>query len=183
MTTFADLGLSQPVLQALDLKGYTVPTPIQEQAIPAVLKGRDLLGIAQTGTGKTAAFMLPSIDRLREADKQIPFKSCRMLVLAPTRELAMQISREFEWLYADTGARIVVAVGGMSVRAEQQQLTTDQRCDDRSKARNCRLCRIKSRGILAGGYVSDERVVDHETGSGREAEDVSRNNHPSDIGG
>ena len=60
-TTFADLGLSQPVLQALDLKGYTIPTPIQAQAIPAVLKGRDLLGIAQTGTGKTAAFMLSLI--------------------------------------------------------------------------------------------------------------------------
>ena len=87
MTLFSDLGLSQPVLQALDLKGYTTPTPIQEQAIPPVLAGRDLLGIAQTGTGKTAAFMLPAIDRLRESDKQVPFKSCRMLVLAPTREL------------------------------------------------------------------------------------------------
>ena len=80
---FEDLGLSQPVLQALDLKGYNNPTPIQAQAIPPVLEGRDLMGIAQTGTGKTAAFMLPSIDRLREADKQTPFKSCRMLVLAP----------------------------------------------------------------------------------------------------
>ncbi|QYU67383.1 DEAD/DEAH box helicase [Leptolyngbya sp. 15MV] len=75
--TFTELGLSQPVLQALDLKGYNTPTPIQEQAIPAVLQGRDLMGIAQTGTGKTAAFMLPSIDRLREAEKQTPFKSCR----------------------------------------------------------------------------------------------------------
>ena len=92
-TTFEHLGLSQPVLQALDLKGYNTPTPIQQQAIPAVLEGRDLLGIAQTGTGKTAAFMLPSIDRLREADNQIPFKSCRMLVLAPTRELAGQIAQ------------------------------------------------------------------------------------------
>ena len=62
MTQFSDLGLSQPVLQALDLKGYNEPTPIQAQAIPAVLEGRDLMGIAQTGTGKTAAFMLPSID-------------------------------------------------------------------------------------------------------------------------
>jgi len=93
MTQFSDLGLSQPVLQALDLKGYSTPTPIQEGAIPPVLEGRDLMGIAQTGTGKTAAFMLPSIDRLREADKQTPFKSCRMLVLAPTRELAGQIAQ------------------------------------------------------------------------------------------
>ena len=80
MTTFADLGLSQPVLQALDMKGYNTPTPIQEQAIPAVLKGRDLLGIAQTGTGKTAAFMLPSIDRLRDADKPISGVATRMSV-------------------------------------------------------------------------------------------------------
>ena len=68
--TFSELGLSQPVLQALELKGYDTPTPIQQQAIPTVLTGRDLLGIAQTGTGKTAAFMLPSIDRLVEADKR-----------------------------------------------------------------------------------------------------------------
>ena len=79
--TFNDLGLSQPVLQALDMKGYNTPTPIQEQAIPPVLAGRDLLGIAQTGTGKTAAFMLPSIDRLRAAENQIPFKSCRITPL------------------------------------------------------------------------------------------------------
>ena len=91
MTQFSDLGLSQPVLQALDLKGYNEPTPIQAQAIPAVLEGRDLMGIAQTGTGKTAAFMLPSIDRLREADKQTPFKSCRMLVLVSCRALPRRV--------------------------------------------------------------------------------------------
>ncbi len=62
--SFENLGLSQPVLQALALKEYSPSTPIQEQAIPILLKGKDLLGIAQTGTGKTAAFMLPSIDRL-----------------------------------------------------------------------------------------------------------------------
>src|SRR5690606_4257112 len=90
--TFEQLGLSQPVLQALSLKEYNTPTPIQAQAIPLVLEGRDLLGIAQTGTGKTAAFMLPSIDRLVEADKRPRPRTCRMLVLAPTRELAGQIA-------------------------------------------------------------------------------------------
>ncbi len=122
MTTFADLGLSQPVLQALDLKGYTVPTPIQEQAIPAVLKGRDLLGIAQTGTGKTAAFMLPSIDRLREADRQIPFKSCRMLVLAPTRELAVQIADSAKDYGALAGLKVQCIVGGTSVGKDRNKL-------------------------------------------------------------
>src|SRR5688572_32982788 len=90
--SFQNLGLSQPVLQALAQKQYNDATPIQTQAIPTLLKGRDLLGIAQTGTGKTAAFMLPSIDRL-SAGRRVPRPtSCRMLVLAPTRELASQIA-------------------------------------------------------------------------------------------
>ena len=94
--TFESLGLSQPVLQSLELKGYGEPTPIQAQAIPTVLEGRDLLGIAQTGTGKTAAFMLPSLDRL-SANRQIPKPGqIRMLVLAPTRELASQIAASAE---------------------------------------------------------------------------------------
>ena len=90
--SFQSLGLSQPVLQALALKDYKDATPIQTQAIPTVLKGRDLLGIAQTGTGKTAAFMLPSIDRLASPTSAAGPRACRMLVLAPTRELASQIA-------------------------------------------------------------------------------------------
>jgi len=121
-TTFNDLGLSQPVLQALDLKGYTEPTPIQAQAIPPVLEGRDLLGIAQTGTGKTAAFMLPSIDRLRDADKQTPFKSCRMLVLAPTRELAGQIADSAKDYGALAGLKVHSIVGGTSVNKDRNKL-------------------------------------------------------------
>ena len=122
MTTFEDLGLSQPVLQALDLKGYNTPTPIQEQAIPPVLEGCDLLGIAQTGTGKTAAFMLPSIDRLREADNRIPFKSCRMLVLAPTRELVMQIAASAKDYGALAGLKVQAIVGGTSVNKDRNKL-------------------------------------------------------------
>jgi len=90
--SFHSLGLSKPLLDALAAKDYTKATPIQLQAIPTVLTGRDLLGIAQTGTGKTAAFMLPSLDRL-SANRQIPKPGqIRMLVLAPTRELASQIA-------------------------------------------------------------------------------------------
>ena len=120
--TFTELGLSQPVLQALDMKGYNTPTPIQEQAIPAVLAGRDLMGIAQTGTGKTAAFMLPSIDRLREADRQTPFKSCRMLVLAPTRELAGQIAQSAKDYGAMAGLKVQSIVGGTSVNKDRNKL-------------------------------------------------------------
>lgn len=122
MTQFTNLGLSQPVLQALDLKGYSVPTPIQQQAIPPVLAGRDLLGIAQTGTGKTAAFMLPSIDRLREAGRQTPFKSCRMLVLAPTRELAGQIAQSAKDYGALAGLKVQSIVGGTSVNKDRNKL-------------------------------------------------------------
>ena len=119
---FDQLGLSQPILQALDMKGYSTPTPIQEQSIPSVLEGRDLLGIAQTGTGKTAAFMLPSIDNLRKADNQIPFKSCRMLVLAPTRELAGQIAENAKEYGAMAGMKVQSIVGGTSVNKDRNKL-------------------------------------------------------------
>jgi ATP-dependent RNA helicase RhlE len=90
--TFQSLGLSQPVLDALAHANYATPTPIQRQAIPTVLTGRDLLGIAQTGTGKTAAFVLPSLDRLAENRTYLKPGLVRLLVLAPTRELAAQIA-------------------------------------------------------------------------------------------
>src|SRR5689334_10185886 len=94
--SFHTLGLSKPLLDALAAKDYSQATPIQLQAIPTVLTGRDLLGIAQTGTGKTAAFMLPSLDRLA-AERNIPKPGqIRMLVLAPTRELASQIAASAE---------------------------------------------------------------------------------------
>jgi ATP-dependent RNA helicase RhlE len=90
--SFISLGLSKPLLDALAAKDYSQATPIQRQAIPTVLTGRDLLGIAQTGTGKTAAFMLPSLDRLAAANRIPRPGQVRMLVLAPTRELAAQIA-------------------------------------------------------------------------------------------
>ena len=92
MSYFTDLGLAEPILRALGAKGYADPTPIQRQAIPALLEGRDLLGIAQTGTGKTAAFSLPSLHRLAADPQPRRNAACRMLVLSPTRELAAQIA-------------------------------------------------------------------------------------------
>src|SRR5690606_7308401 len=110
------------VLQALALKEYKTPSPIQAQAIPLLLKGRDLLGIAQTGTGKTAAFMLPSIDRLAAADKRPQPRTCRMLVLAPTRELASQIAESAK-AYARFSHMSVAAVfGGTSINKNRQDL-------------------------------------------------------------
>ncbi len=109
--------------RALADRGYAEPTPVQ-LAVAEADKNADLLVSAQTGSGKTVAFGLALASTLLGENERLePVNRPRALIIAPTRELAMQISREFEWLYADTGARIVVAVGGMSVRAEQQQLS------------------------------------------------------------
>ena len=91
--TFADLGLSEPVLRAIAEMGYLHPTPIQEQAIPVVLMGRDVLGCAQTGTGKTAGFTLPMLDIL--AGSRARARMPRCLILEPTRELALQVAENF----------------------------------------------------------------------------------------
>ena len=96
MTYFSDLGLSPLLLKSLAAEGYHTPTPIQAQAIPFVLGGRDLLGVAQTGTGKTAAFALPILQHLSNRPNPAKPRSCRALVLSPTRELASQIEASFK---------------------------------------------------------------------------------------
>jgi ATP-dependent RNA helicase RhlE len=121
--SFQTLGLSQPVLQALALKDYRDATPIQTQAIPTLLKGRDLLGIAQTGTGKTAAFMLPSIDRLTASDKRPQRATCRMLVLAPTRELASQIAESARQYSRFSHMSVATVFGGTSINKNRQDLS------------------------------------------------------------
>ena len=90
--SFADLGLSGRLLRALEDADYQTPTPIQARAIPLLLDGKDLLGIAQTGTGKTAAFTLPLLHNLEEDDERPGHRGVRALVLAPTRELVIQIA-------------------------------------------------------------------------------------------
>jgi ATP-dependent RNA helicase RhlE len=116
LTNFAQLGLSKPLLNALAAKDYGQPTPIQAQAIPIVLQGRDLLGIAQTGTGKTAAFMLPALDRLVAASNGRPVPGrARMLILAPTRELAAQIAASARTYAAGQHISVGVIFGGTPV--------------------------------------------------------------------
>jgi len=112
VTQFTDLGLAAPLLKALASEGYTVPTPIQAQAIPSVMAGRDLLGIAQTGTGKTAAFALPILHRLNENRKPAPRGGSRVLVLSPTRELATQIAESFRTYGKHLGFTVAVIFGG-----------------------------------------------------------------------
>jgi len=92
LTNFSDLGLTPKLLQSITAVGYETPTPIQEQAIPLVMSGHDVMGLAQTGTGKTAAFGLPLVHKLMEEDIRPKPKGVRALILAPTRELVNQIS-------------------------------------------------------------------------------------------
>lgn len=112
MTTFDSLQLTTPILQALKGKGYTEPTPVQAQAIPPILEGRDIFGSARTGTGKTAAFALPLIQMLSDAQRKT--KHPRALIVAPTRELAQQISESFRTYGHHSHLRQTVIYGGVS---------------------------------------------------------------------
>lgn len=118
--TFADLGLSPEVLKAVEDSGYTTPTPIQEKAIPIVLMGRDVLGIAQTGTGKTASFTLPMIDIL--ASGQTKARMPRSLILEPTRELAAQVSENFENYGKYHKLSMALLIGGVSFADQEAKL-------------------------------------------------------------
>ncbi|WP_314585763.1 DEAD/DEAH box helicase [Paenibacillus terrigena] len=122
--TFNDLQLHPAILQALAKENYITPTPIQEQAIPSVLAGRDLLGCAQTGTGKTAAFSLPIIDRLlNEPRKSGSVRPIRSLILSPTRELAIQIADNITAYCQFTDLRCTAIVGGVSQRVQERALS------------------------------------------------------------
>jgi ATP-dependent RNA helicase RhlE len=121
-TTFKDLGLTQALLKALEAEGYETPTPIQAQSIPHLLTGRDLMGIAQTGTGKTAAFALPILQRLAANKQPRKRHACRALVLSPTRELASQIADSFRTYGRHLGLSIAVVFGGTGVRPQAVQL-------------------------------------------------------------
>jgi len=118
MTTFQSLGLTEPVLRALLAEGYTVPTPIQAKAVPHVLAGRDLFGCAQTGTGKTAAFALPLIERMLAKPKERTARGCRVLVMAPTRELAGQIHESFRAYGKHAKLQTAVIYGGVNQRPQ-----------------------------------------------------------------
>lgn len=120
--TFEELNISEPILKALIAKNYETPTPIQEQAIPVALGGRDVLGIAQTGTGKTAAFAIPIIQQLhatRDKDKK---REIRALVLTPTRELAVQVEECFRDYARHTAVRHTVIYGGVGQRPQVEKL-------------------------------------------------------------
>ncbi|MEG1837919.1 MAG: DEAD/DEAH box helicase [Bacteroidaceae bacterium] len=117
--TFEQLDLIEPILKALQNEGYNTPTPIQEQAIPILLRGKDLLGCAQTGTGKTAAFAIPILQHLYKSDNKQGIKA---LVLTPTRELAIQIDESFAAYGKYTGLKHTVIFGGVSQKSQTDTL-------------------------------------------------------------
>ena len=120
--TFKELNISEPILKALSNKKYETPTPIQEQAIPVALKGRDLLGIAQTGTGKTAAFAIPIIQKLEQQQVKGQKREIKALILTPTRELAIQIDECFRDYAQYTHLIHTVIFGGVNQKPQVDKL-------------------------------------------------------------
>lgn len=160
---FSDLGLIEPLLRALTKDGYTVPTPIQHKAIPALLEGRDLIGCAQTGTGKTAAFALPLLQKLYKNPTPVSSKCTRILVLSPTRELANQIHDSFGAYGRYLNIRRTAIYGGVS---EQGQIRTMAKGVDVLVATPGRLMDLLNRGKVCldevEAFVLDEadRMLD-----------------------
>ncbi|GGK74701.1 DEAD/DEAH box helicase [Rufibacter glacialis] len=148
--TFSELQLIEPLLQALHEEGYTTPTPIQEQAIPPVLNGDDLLGCAQTGTGKTAAFSLPLLHRLHEAGPAHPAKAIRALILTPTRELALQIGDSIKAYGRHTKIKYTVVFGGVGQVPQVEQI---KRGVDIVVATPGRLLDLMNQGLLSLKHI------------------------------
>lgn len=165
LTTFETLGLAPQILRALHDKGYSQPTPIQAQTIGPALLGRDILGCAQTGTGKTAAFALPIVHRLITGKHRPPHgpRNPRVLVLSPTRELAEQIAQEFDAYCRHTSLSQTVIFGGVS---QMHQVRSLQRGTDILVATPGRLMDLMEQGLVnlshVGAFVLDEadRMLD-----------------------
>ena len=124
MTSFLELGLAEPIARALVEEKYTNPTPIQAQTIPQVLAARDVVGIAQTGTGKTAAFALPILNHLFKNRQRLEKRTCRVLVLSPTRELSAQIVDSFQTYGRHLRPRVALAIGGVPINRQIRDLVS-----------------------------------------------------------
>lgn len=160
MITFAELGLSPKLLKALEKTNLSTPTPIQAQSIPHIMKGADLMGLAQTGTGKTAAFGLPLLHRLLDLGHPPRPRHVRALILAPTRELVTQISENLLTFTKGTAVKVTLVVGGASINKQSERLA---RGSDVLVATPGRLIDLLERGDVSledcGYLVLDE--ADH----------------------
>jgi ATP-dependent RNA helicase RhlE len=172
-TTFAELGLAESLLRALRAENYIEPTPIQARAIPVLLAGKDILGIAQTGTGKTAAFSLPLLQRLAEPRVQATSRAPRSLILAPTRELAIQIGEDIKRYGRNIGLRSAVIFGGVGYKPQTDALNrgldiliaTPGRLIDHIGQGNVKLDRVsffvldEADRMLDMGFIRDVRRI------------------------
>lgn len=120
--SFQSLNIIEPILEAVKEEGYTIPTPIQEQSIPIILQGTDLLGCAQTGTGKTAAFAIPILQLLSADKTYIKKRKIRSLIVTPTRELAIQIGESFKAYGRHVGLNCTVIFGGVNQNKQTSSL-------------------------------------------------------------
>jgi ATP-dependent RNA helicase RhlE len=127
LTTFHDFGLAEPITRALAEEKYATPTPIQTQTIPVVLSRRDVIGIAQTGTGKTAAFAVPILHHLFTNRRRAGHKTCRVLVLSPTRELSGQILDSFRAYGRHVRTSGALVIGGVSMGAQVRAVCSSPR--------------------------------------------------------
>ena len=173
MNDFTGLGLRAPLLRALEEEGYATPTPIQGKAIPIVLAGRDLIGIAQTGTGKTAAFALPILERLAADPQPLQPRTTRALILAPTRELAIQIGESFGVYSRHLKLRHETAFGGVPIGRQINRLkggidvliATPGRLLDLMRQRAVSLQRVtqfvldEADRMLDMGFINDVRKI------------------------
>ena len=173
VSNFSALGIVEPLMRALSDAGYIDPTPIQLQAIPALLEGRDLLGLAQTGTGKTAAFTLPILQRLMTGHEQRRPKTARALILAPTRELAIQIHDSVRAYGRHLHLRSSVVVGGIAQSPQVKALAagvdilvaTPVRLLDHMSQGNVRLDQVshlvldEADRMLDMGFIRDIRKI------------------------
>jgi len=149
--TFENLQLIDPILQALKTEGYTHPTPIQAQSIPTLLQGRDLLGCAQTGTGKTAAFAIPIIQLMHQSNAPVTGqRPIRALILTPTRELAIQIEESFANYGRNTGLRSLVVFGGVNQHSQVEAL---RKGTDILIATPGRLLDLMNQGFIKLGLI------------------------------
>jgi ATP-dependent RNA helicase RhlE len=172
-TSFSGLGVAEPICRALQAEGYDQPTPIQAQAIPHLLAGRDLLGIAQTGTGKTAAFALPILQRLAANRVRPAPRGARVLVLTPTRELAAQIAESFRVYGRHLGLKHTVVFGGVGQQPQVDALlrgvdilvATPGRLLDLLNQRHARLDSVDTFVLDEGdrmldmGFIRDVRKI------------------------
>src|SRR5262249_16306673 len=173
LTSFDDFGLSEPINRALAQENYLTPTPIQRDAIPFARSGRDVVGIAQTGTGKTAAFALPILDRLAADPRPLEKKTCRVLVLSPTRELSGQILESFRTYGRHLRVSTALAIGGVSMGGQVRALmhgvdvlvATPGRLIDLVRGNALRLNRVEmfvldeADRMLDMGFIHDIRTI------------------------